>query len=321
MFDTGYRCQVTGYRKLEDSGEKGVNEYMGIMSMTGFGRAMVSAVGGRNWLVEIRTVNHRFLDQRIVLPASHNGLDDRVRKLISSRVSRGRVETTIRLGKDGENRVRLEVDMDLARQYHECLQTLIRELGLEQGVSLVDMLSRGGVIREAEELPDLDGDWQILGQAVSEALDDCDRMRAYEGASLEKDFTVRLCAFTKLVAAIEDYIPEVLKNREDELKGRVGKLLSGFDLDPSRLAQECAVMADKADVTEELVRLRSHIKQFSHFLVLDESVGRRLDFLLQEFLREVNTLSSKISDADIAHIVVEMKNEIEKLREQVQNIE
>ncbi len=294
---------------------------MGSMSMTGFGRAMITAAGGKTWLVEIKTVNHRFLDQRVVLPASHAGLDDRVRKLVSSRISRGRVETTIRLGKDGEAGVRLEVDMGLARQYHGCLQTLNRELALEQGVSLSDMLSRGGMIREAEELPDLDGDWQVLAGAVSEALDDCDRMRAYEGASLDKDFTVRLAAFKKLVKAIEDDIPAVLENRENELKERIEKLLGGFDLDPSRLAQECAVMADKADVTEELVRLYGHIDQFSHFLALDEPVGRRLDFLLQEFLREVNTLSSKISNADIAHIGVEMKNEVEKLREQIQNIE
>jgi uncharacterized protein (TIGR00255 family) len=293
---------------------------MSIMSMTGFGRAMVSPGNGSTWLVEIKTVNHRFLDQRVVLPPSHNGLDDRVRKLVSSRISRGRVETAIRFGKDGKSGVRLEVDLEQVREYQQCLQTLNRELGLDQ-ISLADMLNRPTLIRETEELADIDGDWQILAQAVTEALDDCNRMRAYEGASLGKDFSARLSAFTTLVAAIEDEIPTVFRNRENELRERIEKLLTGFDLDPSRLAQECAVMADKADVTEELVRLQSHIKQFAHFLALDEPVGRRLDFLLQEFLREVNTLSSKISNADIAHIGVEMKNEIEKLREQVQNIE
>lgn len=293
---------------------------MGSMSMTGFGRAMVSGGDGKTWLVEIKTVNHRFLDQRIVLPASHGGLDERVRKVVSSRLSRGRVETTIKLEKERESRVGLEVDMSLARQYHHCLQILNREFGWEEGI-FSDMLIRGGVIRESREQADLDGDWQILAQAVNQALADCDCMRAYEGDTLFKDLSTRLDQFKKLVAAVEADIPELLKNRENELKIRIEKLLTGFDLDPSRLAQECAVMADKSDVTEELVRLRSHINQFNLFLALDEPVGRRLDFLLQEFLREVNTMFSKISNADVAHLGVEMKNEIEKLREQVQNIE
>jgi uncharacterized protein (TIGR00255 family) len=146
-------------------------------------------------------------------------------------------------------------------------------------------------------------------------------MREREGSSLKEELLQRLENFANLVQQIEGMIPEVLAQRQQDLKKRVDKLLEGVDIDPLRLAQEAAIMADKADVTEEMVRLASHINQFRNFMDSEESVGRRLDFLLQEFLREVNTLASKISNSTIAHLGVEMKNEIEKLREQVQNIE
>ncbi|MCI5157832.1 MAG: DUF1732 domain-containing protein, partial [Candidatus Electrothrix sp. AUS1_2] len=153
------------------------------------------------------------------------------------------------------------------------------------------------------------------------ALHDCTGMREREGRSLKEELLQRLENFAALVQQIEGMIPEVLAQRQQDLKKRIEKLLEGVDIDPLRLAQEAAIMADKADVTEETVRLASHINQFRNFMESEEAVGRRLDFLLQEFLREVNTLSSKISSSAIAHLGVEMKNEIEKLREQVQNIE
>ncbi|MCI5128135.1 MAG: DUF1732 domain-containing protein, partial [Candidatus Electrothrix sp. AUS3] len=142
-----------------------------------------------------------------------------------------------------------------------------------------------------------------------------------EGSSLKKELLQRLDNFAALVGKIENMIQEILGQRQQELRNRIAKLLEGMDIDPMRLAQETAIMADKADVTEEVVRLASHIGQFQGFMESNEPVGRRLDFLLQEFLREVNTLASKISSSTVAHLGVEMKNEIEKLREQVQNIE
>ena len=211
--------------------------------------------------------------------------------------------------------------MDLARQYHDCLQQLGEEFGLGGRIQLADMIDQRDIISLQEQSPDLDQEWPLVQQAVLAALAECRDMREQEGQALKQDLLDRLDHFTAIVKDIETGIPQVLKLRQEELKNRVMKMLDGMDIDPMRLAQETAIMADKADVTEEVVRLASHISQFRSFLNSDEPVGRRLDFLLQEFLREVNTLASKISNAAIAHLGVEMKNEIEKLREQVQNIE
>lgn len=289
-------------------------------SMTGFGRGEAH-VDGRTWTVEIKTVNHRFLDQRIVLPGSVSGLEDRVKKMVAARLDRGRVEVNIGLHGDASEAVRLQVNMGLARQYHDCLQEIAGEFGLAGEVGVSDMLGLRDLISHQEEGLDLDREWTALEVALTSALYECDRMREQEGRALKEDLLQRLQSFTYLVKQIENDIPEIVQIRQQELRARVEKLLGEVDLDPARLAQEAAYMADKADVTEEIVRLSSHVEQFENFLGSDEPVGRRLDFLLQEFLREVNTLASKISNGSIAHLGVEMKNEIEKLREQVQNIE
>ena len=288
--------------------------------MTGFGRGEASA-GERTWTVEIKTVNHRFLDQRIILPRSVNGLEERVKKMIADRFDRGRVEVTIVVRGDITADIQLQVNMDLARRYHRCLLEVKTSLDLAGDITIADMLGLHELISRQEEELDLEREWTGLAPALAQALDGCDRMREQEGLSLKQDLLRRLQVFAGLVKTIEKSVPEIMQARRRELKTRIEKLLNEIDLDPARLAQEAAFMADKADVTEEIVRLRSHIDQFAMFLGSDEPVGRRLDFLLQEFLREVNTLASKISNGAIAHLGVEMKNEIEKLREQVQNIE
>ena len=289
-------------------------------SMTGFGRGEASEAD-QTWTVEIRTVNHRFLDQRVVLPRAYSALEERVKKTVATGQDRGRVEVSLSLAGSGSAVPRLTVDMDLARQYHDCLQQLGEEFGLGGGIQLADMIDQRDIISLQEQNPDLDQEWPLVQQAVLAALAECKLMREQEGQALKEDLLARLDHFAAIVKDIEAGIPQVLQQRQEELKNRVRKMLDGMDIDPMRLAQETAIMADKADVTEEVVRLASHISQFRSFLNSDEPVGRRLDFLLQEVLREVNTLASKISNAAIAHLGVEMKNEIEKLREQVQNIE
>jgi len=288
--------------------------------MTGFGRGEATEEG-RIWTVEIRTVNHRFLDQRVVLPRAFFALEERVKKLVATGQDRGRLEVTLSLSGTTSAGPLLTVDMDLARQYHACLQRLDEEFGLGPRIQLADMLTQREIITLQEQSPDLEQEWPVVEKAVSAALAECARMREQEGQALKQDLLARLDHFAAIVKDIEIGIPRVLQQRQEELRNRVGKLLESMDLDPVRLAQETAIMADKADVTEEVVRLASHIGQFRAFMDSEEPVGRRLDFLLQEFLREVNTLASKISNAGIAHLAVEMKNEIEKLREQVQNIE
>ncbi|MDH3330471.1 MAG: YicC family protein [Desulfobulbaceae bacterium] len=289
-------------------------------SMTGFGRGEVES-GGRTWVAEVRTVNHRFLDQRIILPRSLITLEDRIRKMISSNHDRGRVEVSIQLVGDASSGPLLSVDTELARQYHSCLMKLKSELKLNSQVELSDMLTWRDIISQKEQNADLDTEWKMICSALDVAIGECCFMREQEGKALKEELFERMDSFSYCLEMLEDRVPELVKSRYDELKKRLSNLLEGVDFDPVRFAQEAAVLADKADVTEELVRLRSHISQFMVFLESNEPVGRRLDFLLQEFLREVNTIASKISDAEIAHMAVDLKNEIEKLREQVQNIE
>ena len=289
-------------------------------SMTGFGRGEASA-DGRTWVAEVRTVNHRFLDQRVVLPRLFGALEEPVKKLVAASLDRGRVDCTFSLQGMTTSQPQLVVNDSVARQYHRCLRQLIGDYGLRPEIGLADMLTLRDVITLEEPRPDMEAEWGLIRTALTAALRECDRMREEEGRAMQVDLLDRLGKFEAIVARITDRLPELLALRQAELRQRVGRLLDGVDLDPVRLAQETAILADKSDVTEEVIRLGSHIAQFRAFLASDEPVGRRLDFLLQEFLREVNTLSSKIANADIAHLGVEMKNEIEKLREQVQNIE
>lgn len=289
-------------------------------SMTGFGRGEASA-DGRTWVAEVRTVNHRFLDQRVVLPRLFGALEEPVKKLVAASLDRGRVDCTFSLQGMTTSQPQLVVNDSVARQYHRCLRQLIGDYGLRPEIGLADMLTLRDVITLEEPRPDMEAEWGLIRTALTSALRECDRMREEEGRAMQVDLLDRLGKFEAIVARITDRLPELLALRQAELRQRVGRLLDDVDLDPVRLAQETAILADKSDVTEEVIRLGSHIAQFRAFLASDEPVGRRLDFLLQEFLREVNTLSSKIANADIAHLGVEMKNEIEKLREQVQNIE
>ncbi|GBE52761.1 hypothetical protein BMS3Bbin14_01236 [bacterium BMS3Bbin14] len=289
-------------------------------SMTGFGRGE-AAFEGRTWIAEVRTVNHRFLDLRIILPRPYTALEDRVRSAAAAHHDRGRVEISLQLQGEEAGGLLLAVNTDLARQYHRCLQQLNDEFGLDDKVRLADMLTLRDLISQQEQDLDPDREWPGISAALDRAFEECRRMREQEGRLLKEDLARRLAGFAATVGAIEQQLPEILQQRQDELKSRITRLLDGVNLDPLRLAQETAILADKCDVTEELVRLRSHISQFTGFLDSDEPVGRRLDFLLQEFLREVNTLASKISNTGVAYLNVEMKSEIEKLREQVQNLE
>jgi len=289
-------------------------------SMTGFGRGE-AAGEGRTWVAEVRTVNHRFLDQRVVLPRLFSALEEPIKKMVAAVLDRGRVDITFSLLGLSTVEPRLVVNPSVGRQYHHCLQQLVNDYGLDSAITLRDMLTCRDLVTMEEQRPDMDAEWLLIRQALAAALTDCDLMREQEGQALQADLLDRLAKFAAILGQIESLLPELQQQRQSDLKLRVHKLLDGLDIDPIRLAQETALMADKSDVTEEITRLGSHMVQFRAFLDSDEPVGRRLDFLMQEFLREVNTLSSKIANARIAHLGVEMKNEIEKLREQVQNIE
>ncbi len=293
---------------------------MASKSMTGFGRGEAEAKG-RRWTVEIRCVNHRYLDLKIKLPRGYAGLEEKVRKCLTAVLVRGRVDVTLSVSGDFSDLQEIEANHNLALTYRDALSKLAGQLDLPNEISLLRLASYPDVLVLNQRAEDLAEVWPPMEQALQEALTTCDRMRSEEGDAMAADLQERLSQFADVVTKIEARIPELLLEREAKLKERLEKLLGNVQLDPQRLAQEVAILSDKTDVTEEIVRLDSHINQFRAFLESEEATGRKIDFLLQEFLREVNTMASKINDADIAHLTVDLKAELEKMREQIQNIE
>lgn len=289
-------------------------------SMTAFGRGEASA-NGRAWTVELRSVNHRYLDIKIKMPRKYAEFEEQIKREIGSWYSRGHVDVLVTVSGEAADSLKLTANLALAREYHQCLTAIRDDLALADGPTLAMLKDCRDVITAVEAQEDVAAAWPELAAALKMALHSTRRMREAEGAATKAELLTRLSDFETAVGAIEAQSPSLVAKRGEKLKERLTTLLAGVNLDPVRLAQEVAVMADKSDVTEEIVRLKSHIEQFRHFLAASEPTGRRLDFLLQEFFREINTTASKISEVTISHQTVEMKNEVEKLREQVQNLE
>jgi uncharacterized protein (TIGR00255 family) len=283
--------------------------------MTGFGRAE-----SPRFTVEVQSVNHRFLEARCRLPRRWSGLEPRIQQAVQQRFARGHFE--VKLEPRGEEVSRsLRVDVALARQYVEALRTLQRELRLpgEVGLELVAGQRDLVAVEEAEE--NLEEIWAALEPVLVEALRALGAMRAREGQALTGVLERHLLEVADGLARVRGRVPEVVRGQRDRLRERVRDLLDGRLPDPERLEQEVALLAERADVAEECDRLESHLAQFRHALAEAGPQGRRLDFLLQEMNREVNTIGSKAADAVIAQDVVGLKTTVERLREQVQNVE
>jgi uncharacterized protein (TIGR00255 family) len=295
-----------------------------IRSMTGFGCASFRA-GGVVFEVEARSLNHRHLDLRIRLPRLLSALEPAVRERAQAGLSRGKVELGVSMPEGPAPLQRIEIDLDAAREYARVAAELQESEGLAGPLSVDALLGLPGVARFAErELPLEEIEAGLL-DAVGSAAEALDEMRVGEGAALERDLLGRLETVMGLSHSIEaragavgDAARERLRKRAEQLKLETGIL------DEARLHQEIVIAADRLDITEEIVRLRSHVDQFREIVAMGgpgRPVGRRLDFLLQEFAREANTIGSKGSDSPVAHHVVELKTEIERLREQAQNVE
>ena len=290
-----------------------------IKSMTGYGKGEAVTESGR-CLVEVRTVNHRYGEVTVKLPRSFLAYEHEVRKAASSRIKRGKADLFIQWEEAAGAATVPPVNLAAARGYHAAFLDLAHELRLSPEISLSLILAQKSVLQEAatDEQPDLLP--QVL-QAVAGALDGLDAMRMREGEALRTDLQERRQGLAELVAQVTARAPQVVEEYQVKLQQRLEKLLNDTELDPQRLAQEVALLADRCDVTEELVRLQSHFAQFDETLALAEPVGRKLDFLMQELNREVNTIGSKANDATVTALVVQMKAELERMREQVQNIE
>ena len=293
-----------------------------IRSMTGYGKFEEVSEQGR-FTVEIRSVNHRYGEISVRMPRSFLSLENEVKKLLATVLKRGKIDATIQWEEVGGGASMPQADLVLAQGYADLFRGLASELGLSGEVPLTLVLAQKGVLRdtitaatidEAEYLP------QLLS-AVNGAIVSIDAMRTREGEALLLDLTARRRQLGEWIGQVGSRAPQVVSEYRQKLKVRLDQLLEGVEMDPVRLAQEVAVMADRCDVTEELVRLASHFDQFDEALLLAEPVGRKLDFLMQEMNREVNTIGSKSSDAEITALVVHIKAEMEKMREQVQNVE
>jgi uncharacterized protein (TIGR00255 family) len=291
-----------------------------LKSMTGFGRAEGDTTLGKV-VVESRSVNHRYCDITIKLPKRLSLFENRVKEIIRSQLSRGKIDVSLRLDNLGEQKVQLSVDLDLAQQYYQVLHGLKEKLHLKDEITLNLLAGAKDLITAKEESGDVEPYWQEVLPILKQSLKGMDEMKRLEGESHTKDLQQRLEHIAKQLQMIKEQFPSRLKDTLSRLRDRLRSLLEGMEVDPSRFQQEVAFLAERTDITEEIVRAESHLAQFNTLLGGNEPVGRKMDFLLQEIHREVNTVSAKINDAEISQKVVEMKSELEKIREQVQNIE
>ena len=293
---------------------------MTLRSMTGFGRG-VAGVGGSEMLAEARCVNSRHLDVRSRLPRELAGLESRVRQLAGRFFARGQVEIGLRLPQAQERGTGVEVDVGAALEYARAAEEIAGDLGLEPTLDLSVLLSLPGVARTAEAGPKPD-EWEEAAlQAVKAAFRAAEQMRTREGEALTKDLRGRLDGVVERIARIEARAGAVRDAQRERLHKRLAALAPEIEVDPARLEQEVLLQVERMDVSEEIVRLRSHCEQFGEVLEGGSPAGRELEFLLQEIGRELNTVGSKAADAALAREVVELKAELEKVREQVLNVE
>jgi uncharacterized protein (TIGR00255 family) len=288
--------------------------------MTGYGRAQ-RLIGGREISVEIKSVNHRFFEFSPRLPRAYAYLEEKLKALVYSRASRGKVDLSLSiLTLEGPN-ASVEINAALAGSYLGALRGLGEQLGVKDDLALSDLARFGDIfsVRKAED--DEDAVWADVSAVASEALDTFMEMRAKEGERLAADILGRLSAIEAHVAAVEGLSPKTVEEYRQKLTAKITEVLEQKQLDEARILTEAAIFAEKIAVAEETVRLKSHIGQFRAYLKGKEPSGRKLDFLVQELNREANTIGSKAQNIEIAKIVVEIKSEIEKIREQIQNIE
>lgn len=292
-----------------------------IRSMTGYGKGEALSERWR-CTVEIRSVNHRYGEISVRMPRAFLALENEVKKSLAATLKRGKIDASVQWEEAGGAAPLPSADMPLARGYAELFRSLTRELGLKDEPSLGLILAQKGVLGEAAAgQPDPDECLPQIMSAVQLAVSAMDAMRCREGEALVNDLTTRRAQVAQWVEQVRERAPLVVDEYRQKLKVRLDQLLEGVEIDPTRLAQEVALMADRCDVTEELVRLSSHFTQFDEALASAEPVGRKLDFLMQEMNREVNTIGSKSSDAEVTSLVIRIKAEMEKMREQVQNVE
>lgn len=288
--------------------------------MTGFGRCLES-VGGKTIIVEIKSVNHRYYEFLSRVPRSCGYLDEKLKSFIQGKVSRGKIDVGVSIQSDGASDEKIEVNSEVAKGYITALRSANEELGLEDDLTLSRIMRLPDIfdVKKIEE--DEETVWNEVKTVAEKALERFIAMREVEGTKMRDDILSRLDYITELVEKIEKKSPETTEKYRKKLFDKISEVLKDTNVDEQRILTEAAVFSEKTAVDEETVRLRSHINQCREMLSMNEAVGRKLDFLIQEFNREANTIGSKCQDIEITKVVVDLKSEIEKIREQVQNIE
>lgn len=294
---------------------------MGVLySMTGYGSAK-GEVAGNSVSVELKSVNNRYFDCSVRLPRTLLFAEDRVKEAVSSRVRRGKIDVFVSIQSSQETDTQVIVNEELVRGYYDAVKHIADTLDLEPGLSALSLARMPDVLSVERKEIDKDAAAEELSLLTLQAVDEFNAMRAREGARLKEDMLSKLSVIEGLVAVVEQRSPETVKEYRKRLESRLRELLEDRNVDEQRLITETAIFADKTAVDEETVRLRSHIAQFRSMLEEGSPIGRKMDFLVQEFNRESNTIGSKCSDAALAKVVVDLKSEIEKIREQLQNVE
>ena len=293
-----------------------------IRSMTGYGRAQAT-VGTINVTVELKSVNHRYFEFNSRVPRNYGFLEEKLKSFVGSLVARGKVECYVSVENLEDSEVEIRVNHGLASSYLKAYRELAdrNELDIRDDLAISSLVRNSDIFTVHKQEADEEKIWEAVKSVAAEAVEKFIAMREAEGEKLKNDVLSRAEFILNKVSIIEERSPETVKEYNDKLLSRINEFLSDVQVDEQRLLTECAIFADKVAVAEETVRLRSHIDQLGQFLNSTEAVGRKIDFLVQEMNREANTIGSKAQDVTIARCVIDIKAEIEKIREQIQNIE
>ncbi|MBE6068282.1 MAG: YicC family protein [Clostridium lundense] len=291
-----------------------------IRSMTGFGRATFED-DSRSFTVEIKSINHRYCDINLKMPKSLISIEDKIRSTIQKKINRGKVDVFINLTTYDKKDIRTVFNETLADSYVECLRSIKNRYDIKDDISLSLVAKFPEVVTIQQQEEDIEKLWKSLSGPLNEAIDMLLKMRQIEGNKLQENIIEKCNNIKNILDNIEERAPLVPITYKQKLQDRLKELLEDYNIDENRIAMEVAILADRACIDEEIVRLNSHIIQMQETLKLDESIGRKLDFIIQEMNRETNTIASKANDLNISNLAISIKNEIEKIREQIQNIE
>ena len=289
-------------------------------SMTGYGKGQ-TAHNGRQVTIEVKAVNHRFLDLNLKLPKGFLFLDDLIRKTLSKVISRGHLDVYVTYDNQSEDKGSYICNNQLGKDFYFLGELLSREIGIENDLTISSIMKAPDVLERVMPEENEEELKNLVVLSLASALTSLEEMRIAEGDEIKKDLALKLDILKKTRDEIESLSPKVTVDYKEKLTARISEYLAMPELDEQRIATEVALFADRSAIDEELTRLKSHFKQFDDLLVSEDPVGRKLDFLLQEINRETNTIGSKANFIEITNLVLKMKNEIEKIREQVQNIE